>query len=256
MKIEITSPKESGFSFVELSIVMAIIALLTAGIMVGQAIIQSSKLRIIIVEMQTYEKAVLNFQEKYSGLPGDITNATSIFASYPGIAANGNGNSNGQIADVSSTGTALEILMVWQQLAYAGFIQGFYTGKNNGYKIGSDLPRSGYGLNTGYLIVYPTVYYSEPRSNVIIFGTVVPGASGSDKVTANAALLPSEAFNIDTKLDDGLPTTGKIIGATGYNITGFSTTDTLCGNGSGSARVYNLASNIVYCFIRYRILTS
>ena len=40
---------------------MAIIALLTAGIMVGQAIIQSAKLRSIAIDYQTYSKAIDNF---------------------------------------------------------------------------------------------------------------------------------------------------------------------------------------------------
>src|SRR5688572_10018529 len=93
-----------GFTLIELSIVLVIIALLVAGVLVGRELIKTSELRSLMTQVDQFKTATYTFRNKYNGLPGDITNAESIWgsdASCPNtpsdttpkvVTCNGNGN--------------------------------------------------------------------------------------------------------------------------------------------------------------------
>ena len=78
---------KSGFTLVELSIVLVIIGLLIGGILVGQSLIESAKVNKIIGEAQQYQIAIRLFKEKFKQLPGDYNKGTSL-----GAPANGDNN--------------------------------------------------------------------------------------------------------------------------------------------------------------------
>lgn len=194
----------SAFSLVELSIVLVILGLLVGGILGGKSLIRASELRTVGVEHQKYFSAVQAFRDKYFGLPGDINNATQIW----GTAAVGmacmftagtgtqtcDGDANGRI-DVSSA-TSMEMFRAWQQLANAGMIEGQYNG------IG-EAPRPKVTTSTN---AWWILYYQGTMSGN---GFYFDGAYNNSLVLPQL-LLPEEAWNIDTKLDDGKPATGKI----------------------------------------------
>lgn len=128
---------QSGFSLVELSIVLVILGLLTGGILGGQALIRAAELRSLTVELERLSTATYSFRDKYFGMPGDITNATAFWGdqatgvnacpspSTPdGSPGTCNGNGDGQF----SGGDLGENLRALQQLALAGLIEGSYTG--------------------------------------------------------------------------------------------------------------------------------
>lgn len=111
---------QSGFSLVELSIVLVILGLLTGGILGGQALIRAAELRTAMSDYSRYTAAVMSFREKYFALPGDMTNATAFWGDNntvcpdagitngtPGT-CNGNGDSN--------WGSQTEQFLVWQHL--------------------------------------------------------------------------------------------------------------------------------------------
>ncbi len=68
-----------GFSLVELSIVLVILGLLVGGILAGQSLIRASELRSVSTDLQRFQTSMAAFKDKYFGLPGDITNATSFW---------------------------------------------------------------------------------------------------------------------------------------------------------------------------------
>ena len=69
----------SGFSLVELSIVLVILGLLTGGILAGQNLIRAAELRSVTTQFQNYHAAVMTFRDKYFALPGDMANAEDFW---------------------------------------------------------------------------------------------------------------------------------------------------------------------------------
>lgn len=110
-------PAQRGFTLVEIAIVLVIIGLLLGGVLKGQGLIDSAKVKNIIQQSNSLSAAVNAYQDKFRALPGDDVQAT-IHA--PG--ATGNGNGDGQIA---------EYQLAPQHLALAGFITGSYNGSTD-----------------------------------------------------------------------------------------------------------------------------
>lgn len=223
---------QKGFSLVELSIVLVILGLLTGGILAGQSLIRAAELRAISTEYSNYQTAVGTFRDKYFALPGDMTNAQSFWtaaATCPGDSstpsttpATCNGNGNGTLQQ-NLAGTN-ELFRFWQHLANAGLINGTYTGVSDFTTAGSaytnpglNVPRSKINnsgwtaLSIGTIDSTSTTYFDGEYGNALTFGTVYPGGA-----TRAPALKPEEAWNIDTKLDDGLPALGKVTSIEGY----------------------------------------
>jgi prepilin-type N-terminal cleavage/methylation domain-containing protein len=67
-----------GFTLIEMSIVMLILALLTGGIFVGKDLIHSSEVRATITQVEMFNLAYNTFQLKYNCWPGDCNNASEL----------------------------------------------------------------------------------------------------------------------------------------------------------------------------------
>lgn len=215
--------KQTGFSLVELSIVLVILGLLTGGILSGQALITSAQLRGTTTEYSKWVTVVQTFRDKYFALPGDMANAQSFWgvahatpatcvttASSSPLTCNGDGN--GQIN--VSTGSN-ESFRFWQHLANAGLIEGTYTGvaatattwarntaNSPSGKFSPSLWYTSYWGTRGAASSYPPATYD----NALFFGLATGGDEGGDKV-----YTPEQAWNLDTKMDDGMALTGKIM---------------------------------------------
>ncbi len=74
MQSLIIKNKESGFSLIELSIVLIIIGLLVAGITGGQSLIESARARAVMNEARGYMQAVNTYYAANGRLPGDPLN--------------------------------------------------------------------------------------------------------------------------------------------------------------------------------------
>ena len=106
--------RHRGFTLVEIAIVLVIIGLLLGGVLKGQALIDSAKVKSIIQQATALQAAVNSYQDRFRALPGDDILATTH---VPGAAGNGNGD--GQIT---------EYQLAPQHLALAGLITGSYNG--------------------------------------------------------------------------------------------------------------------------------
>lgn len=106
---------QRGFTLVEIAIVLVIIGLLLGGILKGQELITSARVRNLANQIEGIKAAFFGFQDRYRALPGDFNLATSQITG-----ASQNGDGNGQI-----TGT--ESIAVWDHISHAGFINGTYT---------------------------------------------------------------------------------------------------------------------------------
>lgn len=201
------SSSRSGFSLVELSIVLVILGLLTGGILAGQSLIRASELRAVTAEQQRYAAAIGTFRDKYFAIPGDMSNATAF-----GTAWTGNGDGDG-LVETTGTATTNEISLFWVHLAQAGLIEGSYANvSGTALTAGTNNPRSklnnaGWNIgNIGTVATTPTAdYFEGSYGNAFLFG------GGTSATLPNEALKPEEAWNIDTKTDDGKPATGAVM---------------------------------------------
>lgn len=242
---------QRGFSLVELSIVLVILGLLTGGILAGQSLIRAAELRSATTDYQRYMTAIYSFRDRYMALPGDMTNATSFWGSMS-VCPNGggtgtqtcNGNGNGEL----DTGVALyhESVQAWKQLANAGLIEGSYTGTwqaGIGMIAGTNVPPSKFGQG-GYSLAKVSatqygIWKSGQDGNVIAFGV------SQNNLMSGPILKPEEAWNIDTKLDDGIAFRGSILG--NHVLTScFDNTPPADAN-------YNLTSTDISCALRFLI---
>ncbi|MDA0782810.1 MAG: prepilin-type N-terminal cleavage/methylation domain-containing protein [Rickettsiales bacterium] len=87
---------EKGFTLIELSIVIVIIGLIVAGVVGGQALVNQSKLRTIITELNQFKFQINTFYLEYNALPGDMPNAHSYWpncnSGATAVQCNGDGN--------------------------------------------------------------------------------------------------------------------------------------------------------------------
>lgn len=196
----------SAFSLVELSIVLVILGLLVGGILAGQSLIRAAELRAVTTERDRYLAAIGAFRDKYFAFPGDFS--TSAFGTTGWI---GFGNGDRQITQ-SLTPTANEESLFWIHLTQAGLIEGSYTNIDwsSAHTIGTHVPRSKVN-GAGWFM--PTTgtkdeswfsHYPAEYGNALYFG------KGNAWVPA-AAITAPEAWNIDTKIDDGKPDKGNVM---------------------------------------------
>jgi prepilin-type N-terminal cleavage/methylation domain-containing protein len=80
----------SGFTLVEMSIVLVIVALLISFITIGRKLISTAEGKAILTEMTSYQTAVSMFQNKFKYLPGDLPAADAV-KNFPNIESSDQG---------------------------------------------------------------------------------------------------------------------------------------------------------------------
>lgn len=201
----------SGFTMVELSIVMVIIGLLIGGVFVGKDLIRSAEIRSQITDLESYQTALGTFAMRFEGLPGDIKNARDVLSitDSPTIA---NGDGDGLLED-GAGGTALftgEIAQFWMQLSTTKMVKGAYAidaSPGKGY------PMTAFGRG-GIVTKYDpsvTAAITSHGANVFFIGMTGVVSAGTDETIVNSAVLyPEDAWKIDEKIDDGKPFFGSV----------------------------------------------
>ncbi|MBN8544019.1 MAG: prepilin-type N-terminal cleavage/methylation domain-containing protein [Alphaproteobacteria bacterium] len=202
--------RRHGFSLVELSIVLVIMGLIVGGIMAGASVIRNTEVKTVITEYNQYKQAVLTFRGKYAALPGDIPDA----ASYWSGAVNGDGD--GLIEWAAAANGTGEFVQFWRHLSLAGEIEGQYTGLagSGGPRHvvpGTNAPKSTI-TNGGWGAFFQDMSAGDADNFAINYGNVmVLGGEIATNWNWNMVLNPEEAWNIDMKIDDGMPGAGSII---------------------------------------------
>lgn len=197
---------QSGFTLIEIAIVLVIIGLLLGGILKGQELINSARVKNLATDFRNIPLYIYGYQDKYRALPGDDpaanTHVGGTNASTP-AGSLGNGVINGAWNSVTTTD---ESYLVWQHARLAGLAPGTTaTGVPADY-----LPRNSAGGTIG-LQSGTAVAAASP-----IVG--LPGAY----VICSTGIIGEFVLQLDTQVDDGntaggsmraTPTAGYGLGA-------------------------------------------
>lgn len=261
-------PENKGFTLIELSIVLVIIGLLVGAVLVGKDLISASEVRAQIAQIEKYNTAVKTFRLKYGYLPGDIPSQP---AADFGFAARGlyqgQGDNSGFIEGVwnNAPGTAGpyqqrgETCLFWVDLSSAQLIDGNFTTCTAISTSLTDATIDAYFPKAkmeraNVITVYGMILFGT-RNNWFFLSAGIPGTPSS-----KAGLTTIEAYQIDKKIDDSLPQSGKITNlyyqptniywsATGYNNINLAATPgsaTTCmdnNNTGGAVMQYSTAQN-------------
>ena len=179
---------QSGFTLIEIAIVLVIIGLLLGGVLKGQELINSARARALTNKVDGVTAAWFAFQDRYRALPGDFNDATNSLPAGPVAYVNGDGDGT-----IENNNTRTQ---VWVQLAGAGFISGDFDGAGYGNTFNCAVgtcPDNGFG--TGMVITFANLGGNTATSNELLSGNGIP----SDILA-----------EVDRKIDDGRTNSGTM----------------------------------------------
>jgi len=192
---------QKGFTLVEIAIVLVIIGLLMGGVLKGQELINSAKVKSLANDFRTTPVFIYGYQDKFKRLPGDDPNASTRFGSNgknatgPASHVLGNGIIEGSW---NSTTIEDENVLFWQHVRLAGLAAGStdFTSAAT-----ASLPANAEGGMVGIQMTTP-----------------IKGMSGTYYV-CSSGINNKLAQQLDTMLDDGSGDKGTLRAQSG------STTD-------------------------------
>ncbi len=231
---------KNGFTLIELSIVLVIIGLIVGGVLVGRDLIKTAEIRAQITQIEEIKTAINTFIVKYGYLPGDMppSQASQLgFFTFTGAQA-GNGCVAAGIAFGNGDGIingSGEKFPFWSHLSDAKLIKGNYGGTAGSLLVASAptcitgpggpitgypsdhqenelfFPRSKLANNIGSISIMgnrytapanipPPIFDATNRNNIIFL---------ADMINGDDILSSYEAYQIDSKIDDGMPASGN-----------------------------------------------
>lgn len=195
---------QSGFTLIEIAIVLVIIGLLLGGVLKGQELINSAKVKNLANDFKNIPVFIYGYQDKFKALPGDDAAVVAHVAGT--LATTGATPGNGVIdGNWNSTTTTHETYLFWQHVRLAGLAPGPTDTADAAY-----LPTNAAGGTIG-----------------IQSGTATPAASPLNAsagptnpirgsyVICSTGILGKFVKQLDTTMDDGNTATGSMMAALG-----------------------------------------
>jgi prepilin-type N-terminal cleavage/methylation domain-containing protein len=172
--------KQSGFTLVEIAIVLVIIGLLLGGVLKGQELINSAKVKNMINDFRATSTFVSGYQDRFRAFPGDQTvaqltanfSATAVGGAPPnectpeaaGLCTKNNGRIDGNWNDAAVTS---EAFVFWQHIRLANLATGPVSTADANYRprnadggfIGIESGISGAGAATPFIANMRGAYF-------------------------------------------------------------------------------------------------
>ena len=208
-----------GFTLVEIAVVLVLIGLLLGGVLKGQQLISSARVRNMADQNSGIQAAYYGFIDRYRQVPGDMPAALACSAISAevdincGSAPTIGGNQNGRIDQWQEAGA------VWAHLSHSGLLNGSYGGNtatSAQYEVGVLT-----GQAPGNAFQQPVLLgFTDDYDD----GGAAAGSTVRLAYAFGAGVTPALLRELDVKLDDGNPGSGVVRGSVSTAKNGESAT--------------------------------
>ena len=185
--------QQSGFTLVEIAIVLVIIGLLLGGILKGQELINSAKVKNLANDFRVIPTYIYAYQDKYRAIPGDQAQAvldTQFPPANTATVGSGTALGNGRIDGAWDSASGTESFVFWQHVRLANLAAGPTLTTDPNYRPKNSV--GGFiGITSGAVITTPTA----------MTGTYSLCSTG---------ILGNFVKQLDTQVDDGNTQTGSM----------------------------------------------
>ena len=193
---------QSGFTLIEIAIVLVIIGLLLGGVLKGQELINSARVKNLANDFKNVPVFIYGYQDKFKALPGDdagvvahvagtlaTTPTSSGGTACPSSVCTGNGIIDGKWNSTTQTD---ETFLFWQHVRLAGFGPGATTVTAADY-----IPINAVGGKIGV-------------TNALATDLPITNLKGT-YIVCSDAISGKFAKQLDTTLDNGDTATGSVM---------------------------------------------
>lgn len=180
--------KSKGFTLIELAMVLVIIGLLLRGVLSGQELINSAKVKNLVNAYKNIPVYVYAYQDRFRVIPGDDHSANTHVGG-----ANASGTQNGVIEGAwNSTSQTDESYLFWQHVRLAGLTVGSTKLGDAAY-----IERNSEGGQVGV-------------TSVASLTAVTDGTLTGAYAVCSDGIIGRFATQLDATLDDGVGNSGAM----------------------------------------------
>ena len=185
--------RQSGFTLIEIAIVLVVIGLLLIAVLQGQEMINSAKVKNLAADFRQVPAYIYGYLDRFKEIPGDdprvVANVAGTLATSP-AGVQGNSVINGLWNSVTATD---ESFLFWQHARLAGLASGSTDINNPAY-----IPRN---ADNGIMGIQSNVGFVTITTPTVMTGTYIVCSDG---------ILGKYVRQLDITLDDGETSTGSV----------------------------------------------